>query len=284
MSSMAGLRRAHVHGRLADLADALRERDHARHVVVVREVRRLADGLPDDGGALEDRRPGGEAERGQQHRGRGDCTGGVRRRHHQATAGDGLALERPRDVAFGGELGNGLLAGLRQGPGILSLGHRGAVCRRATPPRSGAAPPSLGGLMVRSRTAGDRRRPGVPYGVGARGVTLGVRLRAQRDHVGQLGHRVEVAERGEPLEAERVEPIPGQQREVRIVGPDDAPGRVVLQVALADRLDEQRVALAAAGDGLAVRLRLRRRPRSRCWPAGRPRRAVPPRAGARRLS
>ena len=32
----------------------------------------------------------------------------------------------------------------------------------------------------------------------------------------------------------------------------------MLEVALADRLDEQRVALAARGDGVAVRLRRRR--------------------------
>ena len=110
--------------------------------------------------------------------------------------------------------------------------------------------------MVSGRTARDGGRPGVPDGVRARRVALGVRLRAQRDHVGELGHGVEVADRREPLETERVEPIAGQQREVGIVGLDDAPGGVVLQVALADRLDEQRVALAAAGDGLAVRLRL----------------------------
>ena len=63
-----------------------------------------------------------------------------------------------------------------------------------------------------------RPRARLPDGVGARRVALGVRLRAQRDHVGELGHGVEVAERGEPLEAERVQPIAGQQREVGVVG------------------------------------------------------------------
>ena len=59
--------------------------------------------------------------------------------------------------------------------------------------------------------------------------------------------RVEVAQLGQPGEAERVEAVAGEQREVGIVGPHDAAGAVVLQVALDDRLDEQRVVLLAAG-------------------------------------
>src|SRR3954471_7238998 len=45
--------RAHVDGRLADLADALDRGDHAREVVVVHEVVGRADGFPVDRRALE---------------------------------------------------------------------------------------------------------------------------------------------------------------------------------------------------------------------------------------
>ena len=72
--------------------------------------------------------------------------------------------------------------------------------------------------MVSRRTGRDRRGARVPDGLGALRVALGVGLRAERDHVGELGHRVEVAERGEPLEAERVQAIAGEQREVGVDG------------------------------------------------------------------
>ena len=58
--------RAHVDRRLADLADALRDRDDPRHVVVVREVVGLADGLQMTGARSKIAEPGGEAERGEQ--------------------------------------------------------------------------------------------------------------------------------------------------------------------------------------------------------------------------
>ena len=136
-----------------------------------------------------------------------------------------------------------------------------AACRGARRHRSGAPPPSLGGLVVRCRTARDGRRSGFPDRVRAGRIALGVGLRAQRDHVRQFGHGLEVAERRQALEAERVQAVAGEQREVRIVGSDDAPGGVVLEVALADRLDEQRVGVAAlataspcgCGPSLAVR-------------------------------
>ena len=52
-------------------------------------------------------------------------------------------------------------------------------------------------------------------------------LRYQRDYVGELGHGVEIAERREPLESERVELVAEQQREVAIVGSHDAGDAVV---------------------------------------------------------
>ena len=102
--------------------------------------------------------------------------------------------------------------------------------------------------MVRpAGAAATARAPGLPDGLGARGVALGVRLRAQRDHVGQLGDGLEVAELGETRETERVEPVAGQQRQVGVSARTTRPVAVVLQVALADRLDEQRVLVRAAG-------------------------------------
>ena len=104
-----------------------------------------------------------------------------------------------------------------KGRRMLSLDRFEAACRGARQHRSGAPPPSLGGLVVRRRTARDRRRSGVPDRVRARRIALGVRLRAQRDHVRELGDGLEVAERRQALEAERVQAVAGQQREVRIV-------------------------------------------------------------------
>ena len=65
----------------------------------------------------------------------------------------------------------------------------------------------------RRRAARHARRP-------RRGrVALGVRLGAARDHVGEHGDRVEVAELRQPRQPERVEPVAGQQREVGILRP-----------------------------------------------------------------
>src|SRR4051812_22229434 len=123
--------------------------------------------------------------------------------------------------------------------------------RGGPPGRSGAPPPALGGLVVRCRTARHRDGAGLPYGVRARRLALRVRLRTEGDDVGQLDHRVEVAEGREALQPERVEAVPGQQRQVGILRARDAARGVVLEVALADGLDDQRVALAR---GVAVRL------------------------------
>ena len=284
-SSISGLRAAHVDRGLADLADALRGRDHARHVVVVREVRRACPtGVQMTGARSKIAEPAAKPSAGSSTAAVATAPAVCVVSDHEAATGDGLTLERARDVAVGGELGSGLLAGLRQGAGILSLGRRRAACRRARRSRSGAAPPPFGGLMVSSRTARDRRRTRVPDGVGAGRIALGVRLRAQRDHVGELGHGVEVADRREPLETERVEPIAGQQREVRILRADDPPGRRSAagsprgsprRAADSPRRGRRRPRRAAAA---------RHRPRGRCRPAGRPPRAARRRAGARRRS
>ena len=110
----------------------------------------------------------------------------------------------------------------------------------------------------------------VPYRLGQVLVGHGLGGGGQRDHVGQLGHRLEVAQLGELGQADRVELVAGQEREVGIVGHDHPALAVVEQVALADGLDEQRVA-----GGIARRARARRRRvavRGRRRRTGRPRR------------
>ena len=81
---------------------------------------------------------------------------------------------------------------------------------------------------------------------------------------------LEVAERGEPLEPERVEVVAGEQRQVGVGARDDPAVRVMEQVALAHRLDEQRVLaglrapgpLARGGDERRARARRQGRRRS----------------------
>ena len=230
---------------LADLADALGRGDHARHVVVVREVRRLADGRPDDRRALEDRRAGGESDRGEQERGGRDGAGAVRRsaimKRRRVTVSPSNA---PGMLRSGVNLDCGLLAGVGHGAGRLPIervgqcaGRQGfdqAPRQRAWPPRG--QPPDRA-----------RRRAPAAQTASARAGSPSAWACARRDHVGQLGHGVEVTHRGQPVEPERVQAVARQQRQVGVLGTHHAARGVVLEVALADRLDEQRVALAAAG-------------------------------------
>src|SRR4051812_4256689 len=138
-------------------------------------------------------------------------------------------------------------------------GVRGAVARRR-----------LGRLQRAVRPPADRRRAGLPGGLGQLRSALGMRLRAERDDVRELGDGVEVPEGGEPREPERVEVVAGQQHEVAVLVVQEAAGRVVQQVALADRLDHERDVVATslgprAGrrEGAELRVvRRRRRPRA----------------------
>src|SRR3954451_1115459 len=88
--------------------------------------------------------------------------------------------------------------------------------------------------------AAYRSGAGGPSGVGSARIALGMCRGGCGDQIGEPGDRVEVAERGQALEPERVQAVAGEQREIGIVGPDDPALAVVLQVALADRLDDQR--------------------------------------------
>ena len=58
------------------------------------------------------------------------------------------------------------------------------------------------------------RAPCVPDRGHPLGVALGLRLGRERDHVGQLRHRREVAQLGEPGQPERVQAVAGQERQI----------------------------------------------------------------------
>ena len=60
------------------------------------------------------------------------------------------------------------------------------------------------------------------------------------DQVGEDGDRLGVTERGEAVETERVEIVPGEQAEILVVPGEQARFAVVEQVALADRLPHRR--------------------------------------------
>ncbi len=79
-----------------------------------------------------------------------------------------------------------------------------------------AARERLGGLELGARAPADRGRAGLPHGVGQLRVARGVGLGDQRDHVGQLRDRVEVAQRRQAREPERVQLVSEQQRQVRV--------------------------------------------------------------------
>ena len=151
---------------------------------------------------------------------------------HEAAAGDRLALEGARDAAVGGVAASFCLASVGQ-PRLSDLrgamqGAAGSRPRRANAYRQRA--PAKRRTVARAarrcaaaalarrasrppRAAGRPRRPRR-----ARASPVGVRARAERDQVGELGDGVEVAELGQPREAERVEPVAGEQREVGVGG------------------------------------------------------------------
>src|SRR3954471_7664628 len=119
----------------------------------------------------------------------------------------------------------------------------------------------LRGLQVAVGAPADGRRAGHPDRLGELRPALRVGLRAERDDVGELGDRVEVAQRGEPREAERVEVVAGEQHQVAVVLAQQAPGGVVQEIALADRLDDERDLLlpphgARAGGGARAERRV----------------------------
>ena len=212
--------RAHVDRGLADLADARRDRDHARDVVVVREVVRRADGVQITGRAR--RWPS-------------------RRRSRAPAAANAAAATPPAPCAVSVMNRRRVTVSPSKAPGIC--GRRctwtwrlaSASARVCSGNRAGRLPPGRSAGRQSSARAGALRRPrgqrpdrgreaSPPSRSDAaraqrrRRIALGVGLGAERDDVGELGHGVEVAERGQPLEPERVQPVAGQQREVGVLG------------------------------------------------------------------
>ena len=164
--------RAHVDRRLARLPDPRDLGDDLRHVGVVGEVVGDADRLPLHLGALEDRRAGREAQRGQHEGGGGDRAGAVRRERHEPAPRDGLALEGARDVALGGVLGLGSLSGVR---------HERAF--RFEEGRRTISPERAAGQLSRRRATRSWRGPKQRLRAGR--LILGVRTRTLRDQVGE---------------------------------------------------------------------------------------------------
>ena len=96
------------------------------------------------------------------------------------------------------------------------------------------------------RAPADGVRAGAPHRLGELARAGALRERAERDRVRELGDRGGVAQRDEQREADRVEPVAREQLQVGLGDAHDARHAVVQQVALVDRLDEQRVLLAPA--------------------------------------
>ena len=232
--------------------------DDARHVGVVREVvRRRRPACQRAAGAR--RAPSRrEAQRGQRERGDGDGPGAVRRQVMNrrrvtvspSNAPGHAAVER---CTCSSALSRPSAIGRRtiSPPGRGAV--HGAAVRALAPRRSAAARRSpaarLGGLELRVRAMPTAATPAARRAARSASPSAWA-WRSERDDVGELGDGLEVAELGEPGQPQRVEPVARQQREVRILRAHHAPGGVVLQVALADRLDEQRIfALAARGAG-----------------------------------
>ena len=249
--------RPHVDGRLADLADARHDRDDARDVGVGLEVVRLADRLPGDlAGARTARCRAAKPSAGSVNAGAATapapCAVSVIMRR-RVTVSPSKAPAKPRSSVY---LRLRLSATVRHARRTITTGQRREAGR-----------PTASAPLARLRPPG--------------GFALGMRLGGARDHVGQHGHGFDVAERGQPRQAERVEAIAGQQRQVGVVGAHDAPLAVVLEIALADRLDDS-----------AYSRRRARLPRRRTRPgsvgvdhggrrAGRPRRAARPASASR---
>ncbi len=142
--------------------------------------------------------------------------------------------------------------------------QRAGRARIARAGRGLGRPQRIGGAPA------DRGHARLPDGVGELRATLGLRLGAQPDDVGELGDRIDVAQRGQAREPQGVEPVAGEQGEVGLDLGEQPRGAVMQQLALADGLDDE-------GDvGLVAR-----RPRARG--SRRAEGAVRARFGAQRL-
>jgi hypothetical protein len=89
------------------------------------------------------------------------------------------------------------------------------------------------------RAPADRGHAGLPHRLGQLVALVGARLSAERDDVGELAGGLEVAERSQARQPQRVEPIARQQRQIGLDPIEQAGLAVVQQLALPDRLDDE---------------------------------------------
>src|SRR5215207_4715034 len=124
-------------------------------------------------------------------------------------------------------------------PGAGTIAPTGLEASHGRRRKRGALP--LGALLP---GAADRSRRLLPGACGAGRIVLGVRLGTAGDQIGELPHRLEVAQLGELRESERVEAVAAEQREVAVARIEQAAVGVVQQVALAYGCERESVRIA----------------------------------------
>ena len=99
---------------------------------------------------------------------------------------------------------------------------------------------SLSSAAGRVERAPAEQRRGRGPGLGLAGPALGARLRAERDELGEVVHRLDAAGRRDPDEPVGVEVVAEQERRVGVGRREEPRPAVVEQVALVDRLHPER--------------------------------------------
>ncbi len=149
-----------------------------------------------------------------------------------ATVGEVLLGEAYRVGCMGQRLIDAVAAAAADASAVVQelRGRLGSPARAAAFARScaGAAPPPTATALASHS------------GASVSLLSARVKLGREADQVAELADRLEVALRGQPLEAERVEVVAGQQQQVGVGAVEQPRLAVVEQVALADRLEEQR--------------------------------------------
>ena len=269
---------ADVGGGLAGLADAAADRDDHGAVDVRRELVGVADRLPDLLRRLEDRRDGEGDERQGDDRD-GASARGLPTHDERAAARHGFALvvagrmglfqaPAPANGAVG--LIGVVLSQNQVGrtPVILLLARRPQAHPPGPPPTPSRSPrpvrparrpdcPLCSANFASSRPSGspvaiaivDASHSASPAADGPGLGAVGVELRAERDQVRELADGRKVAQPGELLEADRVEVVAGQQPQIGVGAHDHARLAVVEEIALANRLDHERVSGGLVGRG-----------------------------------
>src|SRR5581483_1816523 len=102
-----------------------------------------------------------------------------------------------------------------------------------------AAQAQRGAWLVEPRAGPEQRCARRPQRAVALGV-LRAKLAAERDELGQIGHCVGFAERGDTHEAVGIQVVAEQQREIGIARRKQPRLAVVREVALVDRLEAER--------------------------------------------